>query len=762
MRSIPKLILLTLALLGLKVSMGQSVGLVLSGGGVRGMAHIGVIRALEEENIPIDFITGTSAGALVGALYASGLTPAQIELQLTSKEFIQRAEGKFNEENSYFLLKPEPDASIASIQLLLDSTLKTQIPSNVVNTSEIDFGLMESLALPSAISGYRFDSLLVPFRCIASDITAKKPVVFTNGDLARAVRASMAFPFYFPPVIIGKNLYYDGGIYDNFPSDIMLEAFNPDIIIGVNTMDDPILPAEGNFLSQLKYMIQQNQQVSLPRSNDILIQPTFGNTGTLEFERAKAAIDSGYTVTKRMIADIRKSVQRSADSVSLSEKRAKLRGNRIAISIDKISVNGINSEQAEYVKSVLNPFNGELEIKQAKRNWFKLVADENQSYIYPSLIRNTENEHFELNVDVRRKKGITIDFGGIISSKPINTGYVSAHHRFWGQQSILVQGNLYFGKLYNSAMLRMRLDLPGRLPFFVEPTATISQYDYFKSSSSFFTDIKPSFLLQQERMGGLIFGLPVRHKGKLTTNIQTFQRKDKYYLTRSFLESDTADLTKLDGFIGSLCFERNTFNRKMYPNQGHSFEINLKAVYASEETIPGSTGFISETSSFTHRWFQLGMRFDHYLKPTTWFKTGFLIDMQFSGMPFLSNQTATLSLTPAFQPIPEMQTLFLESFRAHNYFGMGVKSIFSFNEDLDFRLEGYMFQPFQEILRAPDYQSYYGDAFGKRYFAGTGNLVYQSPAGPISLALNYIESREKPFSVMFHIGYLLFNKRLFQ
>ncbi|MFM9057475.1 MAG: hypothetical protein ACKOQY_12455, partial [Bacteroidota bacterium] len=127
---------------------------------------------------------------------------------------------------------------------------------------------------------------------------------------------------------------------------------------------------------------------------------------------------------------------------------------------------------------------------------------------------------------------------------------------------------------------------------------------------------------------------------------------------------------------------------------------------------------------------------DQYLEMKSWLIFGYSAELQFSGMPFLSNQYATSSLSPAFQPLTEMQTLYLERFRSHNYVGLGLKTIFPVADDIDIRAEGYLFQPFQEILANENLKGTYGDAFSKRYFAASLNTVYQSPVGHISIALN--------------------------
>lgn len=740
----------------------QRVGLVLSGGGVRGLAHLGVIKALEEEKIPIDYITGTSAGALVGSMYAIGLTPAQMQAAMTRPEFIRWASGEYDEEKNYYFLQPSADAGWVTIKLFIDSLLKMQLPSNVVNPSEIDFGLMERMAGPAAAAGYQFDSLLVPFRCVAADITTKKPIVFSKGDLAQAIRASMAFPFYFSPVYLNNHILYDGGIYNNFPTDVMLRDFNPEIIIGVSAAGIAEFPSEGNFLSQLKTMIQQNTLYSVPRSQDILIEPNINTIGTFQFDAMQAAIDSGYASTKRMIPQLRAAIQRTADTLQLQQRRNHLQHSAFHATIDRIYVHGVNEDQAAYVRTVLNPRNQCLSMAQLRKNWFKLVADDNQTYLFPRLIYNPQSGDYDLHLDVRKKRGLQIDFGGIISSRPINTGFVAAQYNIWGQQSLRFNGNFYFGKLYNSAQLRLRLDAPGRFPFYLEPAITLNQFDYFKSSSSFFSDVKPSFIVQFDRSIQMEAGIPVRNKGKFALGINSLFTRDRYYLTRAFSENDTADQTNLNGYSAYFLFERNSLNRKMYANEGTFFELKGKLVQVDELTQPGSTGLLDDTIVEKHSWFQIQVKYDNYFKTSNWYKAGFYAEVYFSSLPFLSNYIASKAVAPAFAPIPEMQTLFLERFRTHNYLALGLKHIFSISSDVDVRLEGYVFQPFQEILKGANFKAFYGEPFNKRYFTASLNPVYYSPVGPISLSLNYIDTREKPLSVMFHIGYLLFNRRALQ
>ena len=213
---------------------GQSIGLVLSGGGASALTHIGVIKALEENNIPIDFITGSSMGALVGAMYASGLTPDEMDSLFRSDAYQLMAVGGVEDDYVYHFKQDAPDASFLTLRFALDTTIQASLPTNLRSPVLTDWSQMVEFSGPSALSGYDMDSLFIPYRCVASDLTLQRPVVFAKGDLALAVRASMSYPFYFKPIRVDGHLMMDGGLYNNFPSNVMYEDFFPDVIVGLS------------------------------------------------------------------------------------------------------------------------------------------------------------------------------------------------------------------------------------------------------------------------------------------------------------------------------------------------------------------------------------------------------------------------------------------------------------------------------------------------------------------------------------------------
>jgi len=737
----------------------ERIGLVLSGGGARGMAHIGVLKALEENNIPIDYITGTSAGALIGAMYSIGFSPDEIEQLVLTNEFRQWASGEINEDLDYYFNKREPDASWVSLKFRVDSVVKATLPTSVVNSARTDFALTENMSMAIARAGYSFDSLFVPFRCVAADIRSKKQAIFNSGDLPLAVRASMAYPFYFTPVVYNGMILYDGGIYNNFPVDIMQSDFNPDVIIGVNAGSYPDIPYEENLFSLFSTMVVQTTTYAVPDQKDVMLSPQVESIGVFDFVAAKAAIDSGYYYTIRHIDEIKAKIARRTSQEELATKRQTFKNGFVPITIDNITTTGIDIPKEIYVRKSLNAENKCLSIAEFKPLYFRLLSDDNIKSLFPSLKFNDSTGYYDLNLLVKKENDLMIDFGGNISSSPINEGFVGLQYNLLGKSSLILNGNIYFGKLYNSAELRARYDIRGRTDFYLEPVATWNRYDYYKSSSYFLEDVKPSFLVQSDRSVALNAGIPARNKGKVYFSGGAFELKNSYYQTRDFSTKDIEDVTRFSGWTTALHFDRNTLNRNMYASKGSYFKVSGRYVSGIEHTIPGSTGFAPDTVVESHDWFQLSMNYENFFSKAGRFRFGFGTDMYFSSQPFFANYTATVLSAQAYQPIPQSQTIFLEDYRAHNYLGGGLISVYNPFGNFDLRAEGYIFQPFQEIQQGSDLKAKYGSALSNRYLLGTLAAIYHTPVGPMSLSLNYYELRDKPFSVLFHLGFIIFNKR---
>ena len=264
----------------------QSVGLVLSGGGAKGIAHIGVIKALEENDIPIDYISGTSMGAIVGGLYAAGYTTDEMMELIKSREFTDAASGKIDERYTYYFLRDANEPNLFTLNIGDKSSATSILPTSVINPIPMNFEFMALFSPFTAQCGGDFNKLFVPFRAVASDVTHKHKVVWSHGSLGEAIRSSMSFPLVFSPVQKDGALLYDGGIYDNFPVQVMTTEFAPSIIIGVDVSTPDSVTANPDMITQLSEMITQPGRGKLTPEQGIYIHINLSQFGLLDFAKA--------------------------------------------------------------------------------------------------------------------------------------------------------------------------------------------------------------------------------------------------------------------------------------------------------------------------------------------------------------------------------------------------------------------------------------------------------------------------------------------
>lgn len=738
----------------------QKVGVVLSGGGAKGVTHIGVLKALEDNGIPIDYIAGTSMGAVIGGLYASGYSPTEIERIVRSPEFPSWVRGKIDSRYIYYFRRPETNASWFNIQFDIDSVITTKLPTNLVSPITMDFAFMEIFSSAGAASGYNFDSLMIPFRCVASDISNNKEVIFRKGDVGQAIRASMSFPFYFKPIRINGTLLFDGGMYNNFPVKILLDDFNPDIIIGSKAASNYGPPKDDDIISQIQTMLMEKTQYDVICENGILIEPKLKSVDVIDFSNTEAFIDSGYRAALQKIPEIRLFV---TDYISPEERftrRLAFNEKKPPVIIDELNITGLNTNQEIYVHRQLLHKSQKKRLEDIKTDYFKLLSDDKINYIFPTLRYDSLLKNYTMQLDVQKEKNFHFQYGGNVSSSAINEAFIELKYKYLSRHATSVNANLYAGKFYSSAQLKTRFDYPTRLPFFIEGDITFSQWDYFTTTTYFFEDKTPSYLIQNESHAHLKAGIPVTNKGRLVAGLAFGDSRDDYYQTNYFTRTDTVDKTYFNFFTPQLLFELNTLNERQYARNGALFSVCLNYVTGREKHVPGSTSPLEKAFKKNHDYFLLKIKYDNYFKEIGILKVGFYGEMVLSSQPLFNNYTASLLASPAFQPIPESKTMFIPKFRAHNFAGIGLKNIFRIYKNINFRLEGYVFQPYHEIVKNKDnFSASYGKAFSNRHYMASSALVYNSPLGPLSISLNAYENSTKPFSLIFNFGYIIFNHR---
>ncbi|MFT4805135.1 MAG: NTE family protein, partial [Psychroserpens sp.] len=267
------------------------VGLVLSGGGAKGFAHIGVLKVMDSLGVKVDYIAGTSMGAIIGSLYASGYSGMQLDSIFSSLDFDAVINDDLPRSAKTFY---ERDNTEKYGVILPFNRFKLKLPSALSRGQNI-FNLLTKLTLHvSEIDD--FSKLPIPFFCIATNVENGKPVILDSGNLPLSITASGAFPSLFQPVAIGDELLIDGGVVNNYPIE-ELKAKGMDIIIGVDVQDDLATRDEMvsalDVLSQINNFRTINDMKSKSKNTDIYIKPNIIGFTVVSFSQGREIIKNG-------------------------------------------------------------------------------------------------------------------------------------------------------------------------------------------------------------------------------------------------------------------------------------------------------------------------------------------------------------------------------------------------------------------------------------------------------------------------------------
>lgn len=335
------------------------IGLVLGGGGAKGAAHIGVLKVLEELRIPVDYIAGTSMGAVVGSLYASGASAAECERVLTTVDWNDLFRDDPPRDEITFRRKQEDFTYMARAAVGV-KTSGILLPKAFVAGQKIGV-FFETLFIP--VAGITdFDRLPIPYRAVASDLETGEMVVLKSGRLADAARASMSVPGLFPPTEVDGRYLLDGGIVRNLPVDIV-RKMGADIIIAVD-VGQP-LPKRDKLVSSIQIagqmidiMMKANVQAQIDTlgEKDVFINPELGDLGSMDFQKGKEAALLGEAAARKQLEGLRRySVSEEEYAVFAARSNmAQEQTLRIAsVTVDGSSLDNIPKEYIE----------GQVEIK---------------------------------------------------------------------------------------------------------------------------------------------------------------------------------------------------------------------------------------------------------------------------------------------------------------------------------------------------------------------------------------------------------------
>lgn len=398
------------------------VCLVLSGGGARGAAHLGVLKVLEELRVPVDCIVGTSMGSIVGASYASGATIAELEAVLATittrklfKELPPRQERSLR-------LKRDDATNLAPPEIGLDAT-GLLLPKGLVSGVQLEAVLRE---LSKARGFRRFDDLPIPFRAVATDLVTGKAVILSEGELAVAMRASMSVPGVVEPVRLSGRLLVDGGLTNNLPVDVARQM-GADVVIAVN-LGTPLLTPEaltsivGIASQMVNILTEQNVQASLAslRPQDILVVPRLANFSAGDFDHLDVPVPLGEVAT-RAVSDL---LRRHAVSPEAYARWTARRTARIVagdVTVDEVRFGNLQRVNPDIARSVLDVQPGQpVDEKELDRGMQRLFGTGDFEHVSYALME--EPGRRILSVDAVEKSwgpnylrlglGLSSDFRG--------------------------------------------------------------------------------------------------------------------------------------------------------------------------------------------------------------------------------------------------------------------------------------------------------------------------------------------------------------
>lgn len=740
----------------------QRVAVVLSGGGAKGLAHIGVLKALEEHNVPVDYLVGTSMGGIVGGFYAAGYSPWELEELVIADNFQKWVQGSGSNFYTIDYNRPEPDASWFAARLQVDSLKGASFSSALANDLTLNFALAELLAPAGYKAGYDFDSLYRPFRAMAAEIFTQSEVVLDSGELNSAIRATFTVPLFYRPIELDGKYLFDGGIYNNFPVGVAQEEFKPDIVIGVNvsskTFEEyPTEEAEQLLSSTLLYLMLDKSEPGAV-GDGIYIEPNIESYSPFAFAEVRAIIDSGYMAGLRAIPEIKAKIRREANCEEIGLERMQHVLDFEPIVVGAIEIEGFDARQENYIRRQFGKEQSSYSLAQIKEGYYRLISESYFTNLYPSFTREPGAETYTFTLKGKARNNLGMKVGGNLASRYISELYLGIEYKRLRRYLTTYNINFYTGRFYQSVLAQSRIKFPSQKPFYIMPEFVFNEWDYLDGDDIFQGDEIPTILRQFERKAGLRFGFPAGKKSLVEWQAAYFNNTNRFSSTNRIGANEQLDELKYTGARFGIAYSRNSLDKKMYAKEGRQVRLSVDFIDASSIFRPGSRAPVSELVREEPAWFKAQLQVERYV-PLGKNYLGFALHGAISNVPLLSSTQASLLYAPAYEPLPDSPTLFLENFRARSFAAGGIKYIVPLSRGLDWRTEVHGFLPFSRIEDRGDASPRISNEILRMFVAAHTGIVYNSPIGPISGMVNYYDDEENQLGVLFHIGYLLFNRR---
>ncbi len=749
---------LTLLLAALPAS-AQKVGVVMSGGGAKGLYHIGVLEALEQNGVPIDYVAGTSMGSIIAAMYAAGYSPAEMRAIVSSGVVREWVSGRIDP-NRYMAYYRQLGNNPGFLSMRIDvegpAGKRLRAPRNLISSTQIDMALTELFAPATAAADGDFDRLMVPFLCVASDMNSRGPVVMRRGDLSEAVRSSMSIPLVFRPMKVDSMLLFDGGIYDNFPWKPLDRDFRPDLIVGSICTEGNTPPSERNNIMDQAFMLAMHEtDYTLPEDRSVTIRRAV-DVNMLDFDQAEAIMDAGYEDAMAAMPQLLEKVGERRDSAYYAERREAFRKRCPPLVFNDYKLEGLKRAQREYIRDFVQVdrrtpgIQRPMGFEELKDNLFEVLAGGEFTMGFPVVRYDSVRKGYSFEARFGTRPNFKITVGGNISSTAFNQAYIGINHHWIGRVSQQLGADLYLGPIYTWGAVGGRTDFYAWKPIFLDYSYNFAVRNFRHGYFGNVTKVRNAEQVKNsESFFSTAAGLPLTHRSVFTLRANAGHVNYRY--DSDVLFADDTDHSRFSFFGLRAGIARNTLDKFLYPRRGSELHVSAIFVTGRDKYQPyDSNRFVVREG---RQWFGGRFTWDKFfdVPGCNWFSFGFNVDAVLTNHPSFLTESATLMSMPDYAPVSHMRMVYMPDFRARRFVAGGLMPTFDLMPNFFFRTGFYaMYRDKRDFnpLGEPDRRWHY---------VAEASFVYHTPIGPVSLALTKYEVQNwKNMYLTFNFGYAIF------
>ena len=755
-----KLLIFILSLLSVALVRAEGVGLVLSGGGAKGLYHIGVLQALEENNVAIDYVAGTSMGSIIAGLYAAGYTPEQMRELAESGAVQQWVSGRIDKKHNRYYREEDTPPSLFTLRFNVgkdslsynkqlapngSSEPTVELPTDFISSAQIDLALNEIFRPATIGAQENFDNLFVPFFCVAADMNARKEVVFRSGDMGEAIRASMSIPFVFKPLRKDDMLLYDGGVFNNFPWRYMHKFYHPSHIIGVKcTSGNKDVTEDSNVIDQALMFIMSHTDYSLPEKGNIFIDRAV-DAGMLDFDKAPEIIRQGYEDTMARMDEILQTIPERRERKVVEARRADFLAKLPPMNLTRPKFEGLTRDQEHYVRAVMLARKRDKDtlktFSEFRTGIFDLLAQRDFTMEYPRFEYDSVNRVYQPHLTLRQYPSLRATIGGTLSSTAYNQVRLGLRYEHISRVGVDAGINLYLGPVYNAGKIGGRVFISPSRPVFFDVNYIFSArntiYGNFGNLSRVDNTIRKR---HREQFATVSAGTATTTRSLLQA---TFNAGQNYYL---FEGEDNP--TRFSFLSTRLQFRRSTLDNPVSPVSGTRLDVSGIYVNGHDKWIDEFDYGLIRHFSERREWLGAKISWQHYIPFTAsrWFSFGYSVEGVYTNHPQFEDLMATFVSLPQYAPITHSQMMYMPDYHSTRYVAAGLMPTFRLWNHLYLRTSFYAMYRRAE-MGINDNMQYIADL----------SVIYRTLIGPVSLSVTkYGLKNGNNLYMSINFGYPLF------